>query len=488
MLVLLRKKAGVIAAIVVTAMVLTLFAGTLFLGSSQNTTAHVNPEDVIATVGDTIVTTEKYNEILNQFIIRYQLNSAQKQDPEFLELVQYTAFEQALQTAIILEAANAADVKVRSADLDAAMQGVLVQYDLKDESQLKQKLKEANYPWDKFEENLENDVKIQLFSAYLQRNVKVTNQDVNNHYVQARVQQILIRVAPGDKEAEETAKKKADDLFAQLQKGADFSTLAKDHSQDLQSKDKGGDLGWIQYGSTVPEFETAMYALDTGEISRPIRTPFGFQIIKVIEKKATPRPVAVNYEAEKTQLLQLKQQNAVANYIRGVVSQGKLDIRNPYIRAYYAKVTGDDKGALDAYQAQESLNSYDPRPHYFAAKIYSAQKNTDAALTELKRAVLKGELSQSGDIPIAHVELGKAYGKQGNIASQNAEFDKAMASAKGHLMVMKTIEKALKEAGDARRSGLVATEVMHIEAMIKQNQAAQNPSAKDAAQSSTLKL
>ena len=130
-----------------------------------------------------------------------------------------------MQSTILLDAAKAAGVKPRNADLDAAMQGVLVQYDLKDESQLKDKLKEANYPWDTFKENIENDVKVQLFSNYLQNSAKVTNQDVNNHYVRVNVQQILIRVTPGDKTAEEVGKKKAEDLFFQLQKGADFGAF-----------------------------------------------------------------------------------------------------------------------------------------------------------------------------------------------------------------------------------------------------------------------
>ena len=488
MLVFLRKKAGVISAVVVGSMVLTLFAGTLFLGGNTSKTNRINPEDIIATVGDTVISTTKYNEILNQYIVRYRIGSDQKQDPDFIELLQYTAFEQALQSTILLDAAKAAGVKPRNADLDAAMQGVLVQYDLKDESQLKDKLKEANYPWDTFKENIENDVKVQLFSNYLQNSAKVTNQDVNNHYVRVNVQQILIRVTPGEKTAEEVGKKKAEDLFFQLQKGADFGALAKAHSQDLQSKDNGGNLGWIEYGSTVPEFETVMYALDTGEISHPIRTPFGFQIIKVLEKKTTNKPANINYESEKTKLLQLKQQNAIANYIRGTISQSKLDIRNPYIRAYYYKVTGEDSGALGAYQAQESINTYDPRPHYFSAKLYKTMGDSKNQLLELKRAVLKGELAQQADIPLAHIELGKLLGAQGNIASKNAEFDKAMTSAKGHLVVMKTVEQALKTAGDTHRAGIIAGEIMHVEAMIKQANATPNTTGGTPPAAATLKL
>ena len=109
-------------------------------------------------------------------------------------------------------------------------------------------------------------------------------------------------------------------------------------------------------------------------------------------------------------------------------------------------------------------------------------------LLELKRAVLKGELAQQADIPLAHIELGKLLGAQGNIASKNAEFDKAMTSAKGHLVVMKTVEQALKTAGDTHRAGIIAGEIMHVEAMIKQANATPNTTGGTPPAAATLKL
>ena len=66
--------------------------------------------------------------------------------------------------------------------------------------------------------------------------------------------------------------------------GADFANLAKLHSGDL-SASKGGDLGWLNPGDTVPEFERAMSGLAPGEVSEPVRSQFGWHLIQVLERR-----------------------------------------------------------------------------------------------------------------------------------------------------------------------------------------------------------
>jgi len=83
----------------------------------------------------------------------------------------------------------------------------------------------------------------------------------------------------------EAARKKAQAILDSLQNGADFSELAKRHSDDINSGKKGGSLGLARRGVFVKEFEEAAFSLSSGEISPLVETQFGFHIIKLIEKK-----------------------------------------------------------------------------------------------------------------------------------------------------------------------------------------------------------
>ena len=74
-------------------------------------------------------------------------------------------------------------------------------------------------------------------------------------------------------------------LRLRIQNGDDFAVLAKSNSEDPGSASNGGDLGWVNPGQTVPEFEKAMNALKPNELSGPIQTPFGLHLIQVLERR-----------------------------------------------------------------------------------------------------------------------------------------------------------------------------------------------------------
>ena len=104
---------------------------------------------------------------------------------------------------------------------------------------------------------------------------------------QVKASHILIQVPEdADPEVVEAAKKEIDAIFKEAQaEAADFAELAKKYSQDQASAARGGDLGFFGKGQMVAEFEETSFALSPGEIGAPVRTQFGFHIIKVEEKK-----------------------------------------------------------------------------------------------------------------------------------------------------------------------------------------------------------
>jgi peptidyl-prolyl cis-trans isomerase SurA len=99
---------------------------------------------------------------------------------------------------------------------------------------------------------------------------------------QTHARHILIKV--NEQTSESDAKAKIDRLRERLVAGASFEELARANSEDT-SNARGGDLGWLSAGDTVPDFEHAMDRLAVNEISQPVRTPFGWHLIQVVERR-----------------------------------------------------------------------------------------------------------------------------------------------------------------------------------------------------------
>ena len=100
---------------------------------------------------------------------------------------------------------------------------------------------------------------------------------------QTRVRHILVRAREGLSESE--ARERLARLRERIAAGTDFAELARLHSEDATAP-RGGELGWVTAGDTVPEFERAMNALREGEVSQPIQTPFGWHLVQVLERRS----------------------------------------------------------------------------------------------------------------------------------------------------------------------------------------------------------
>ncbi len=134
----------------------------------------------------------------------------------------------------------------------------------------------------------------------------IYQQNIQQYQVPDRVHAehiLLTTVGKTDAEVSEI-KKTADNILAQAKKGANFEDLAKKYSEDPGSKTKGGDLGWLVRGQTVPEFEKAAFSLPKGAISDLIRTQYGFHIIKILDKEtAHTKPFEEVKDSIRTPLL-----------------------------------------------------------------------------------------------------------------------------------------------------------------------------------------
>lgn len=99
---------------------------------------------------------------------------------------------------------------------------------------------------------------------------------------------IMIRHSVGDNTSVANAKKKAESVYENLQSGKNWEEQCSLYSEDRNTADRGGQLKWFSTGNLVPEFENVAFSLEKGEISKPIKTQFGWHIIKLMDKKPVP--------------------------------------------------------------------------------------------------------------------------------------------------------------------------------------------------------
>lgn len=133
-------------------------------------------------------------------------------------------------------------------------------------------------------------------SARLSRELTVPEEQIVEYYEsnqdefvvgeEVRARHILIRPLLEDEKAWLDAEQKARDVYAQATApGADFAALARRFSDDPGSRDGGGDLGWFERGRMVPEFEEAVFSLNPGEVSEPVRSQFGYHVIRLEDRR-----------------------------------------------------------------------------------------------------------------------------------------------------------------------------------------------------------
>jgi len=142
---------------------------------------------------------------------------------------------------------------------------------------------------------------------------------------QTRLRHILVRTNEVVSEAE--ARRKLTDLRERIVNGGtDFAELARVHSDDGTAA-RGGELDWVYPGDTVPEFERAYEELKIGEVSQPIRTPFGYHLIQVLERRSSDlSPERRRLQARQT-LRERKADEAYTEWLRQLRDQTYVELR-----------------------------------------------------------------------------------------------------------------------------------------------------------------
>jgi peptidyl-prolyl cis-trans isomerase C len=133
---------------------------------------------------------------------------------------------------------------------------------------------------------------------------------------------ILIRAAPGDDKAGKEAEDKIKAVIERLKKGEDFVKVASEVTEDPSGKANGGDLGYFSKEQMVPEFSDTAFKLEKGQISEPVKTQFGWHVIKVEDKRAKAVP---KFEEVKPQIESYVTRKAQAELVTKLRAEAKIE-------------------------------------------------------------------------------------------------------------------------------------------------------------------
>jgi peptidyl-prolyl cis-trans isomerase D len=202
---------------------------------------------------------------------------------------------------------------------------------------------------------------------------KQYNDNIDSYRTPERVdvRHILIKTTDVPKDEVPKLKAKAEDVLKQLKGGADFAALAKKYSQDPGSAAKGGDLGWIVRGQTVPAFEKAAFSLKPNQLSDLITTEYGFHVIQVL---AHQEAQTQSFDEVKPQLLAEARRQIGDDNMQKAVSEARDEIaRNPSQAETVAKKYGLKFFKADQVASGAVLPDVNSQPELSNAVFASAK-------------------------------------------------------------------------------------------------------------------
>ena len=183
-------------------------------------------------------------------------------------------------------------------------------------------------------------------------NKNITPQDVREFYErkgeEINARHILIKTDAGDTTgvSDSTALAKADSLYRVIKDGGDWDMLAKEFSDDKSNSEKGGDLGYFTWGKMVPEFQEVAFALKKGEMSKPVKTPYGYHLIQLVDKrKVEQQPFAevekqIKKEIQQSMFQELRDQ--ANDYLENIKVEMNLVTFDDRLDSIYEKIEKDD--------------------------------------------------------------------------------------------------------------------------------------------------
>jgi parvulin-like peptidyl-prolyl isomerase len=205
--------------------------------------------------------------------------------------------------------------------------------DLSNQKAYEQALKQNNITEDQLRDDIRENLPVQEVQEKVAGGAEPSDEEIQKYYDQNKEAQFTtpeqrcVRHILFNKDQ----KQKAEEVKQQLENGGDFAKLAKQYSQDPGSAEKGGDLGCLGKGETVPDFEKAAFGAKQGEIIGPVQTQFGYHLLEVTDIKPKQTRSLDDVESQiRSQLATQKQSEEFSKWIEEQKKQ--RDVK--YLKGY----------------------------------------------------------------------------------------------------------------------------------------------------------
>lgn len=300
---------------------------------------------VLATVGNEKVTKGDLDKEMGQYDaqLKQQYGADYANNPQVKDQLQQAkkqGLDKLVTQKILLQKATELNLKPSDDELNKKADDTISQYKAQypEEGQFESALEQSGLTEDQLRDLIKNQAVMQAVQDDILKDVTVTDDDVKTYYDEnkdtkftqgagATVAHILIAEKASDGSVDYDASlKKANDIKAKLDSGSDFATLAKDNSADPGSKDKGGSLGFVAYTSKdlVPEFVEGFKNLKEGEISAPVKSQYGYHIIKATGLKNSE---VTPFEQVKDQIKSSLSQQKQGDAFNSKITEWKTDLK-----------------------------------------------------------------------------------------------------------------------------------------------------------------
>jgi parvulin-like peptidyl-prolyl isomerase len=275
------------------------------LAAYQFTHVVLEGKNYIASVNNRYVTVQDFQERIRSLKLQFGLQKnidykTEEGYKQFKEIEKQTIKELII-IKILMQNAEQEGIVVTDDMVTSEIDKIKAQSFKNSESEFRKALKKNSLTLESLRKMIGDGLKMQKYKEKLAaQNVKVTEKDLRDAYEKQK----STYITPESVEASHILvkdEKEANEIYKKLQAGADFAEMAK-KSIDPGSKNSGGQLGYFSKGQMIPEFEKVAFALKIGEMSHPLKTNFGFHIIKKTgykpESVRTFEEVRPNLEAQ----------------------------------------------------------------------------------------------------------------------------------------------------------------------------------------------